>query len=367
MFSIPVGVLYCPSESKLKNSKTKDYMGKARLVAASDADDQFTTFTGSTRLKSGLSPSNTFVRRPDKDMDSGPGLNRSLTAPAARNDARGGADLGRSRTVLNVPADARERIAGLQAGGPPDEGRRVGRANSATGGGSVRGLSINRKGPGADRDDRPPIPEKPQESASRLTEIYDDYMDAYADDEPPPVPALPSPDSGAKADKISAWARANANPNQLPPAAQRSNSRSAATSMYAPSSFGGSSRRKLTRRSTKRTTVAPSMYNEDEEEEGYGSGDYDDGPFELVKIRVKLHYEDDVRGMALTPETPYEEFVERVTAKFGKAGLGLKFKDEDGGKVSLRDDSDYELAIETAREHARGKPEGKLEIWCTDK
>jgi len=110
------------------------------------------------------------------------------------------------------------------------------------------------------------------------------------------------------------------------------------------------------------------MYNEDEEEEGYGSGEYDDGPFELVKIRVKLHYEDDIRGMALTPETPYQEFLERVTAKFGKSmnGLGMKFKDEDGGKVSLRDDSDYELAIETAREHARGKPEGKLEIWCID-
>ena len=29
VFSIPVGVLYRPSESKLKNSKTKDYMGKA--------------------------------------------------------------------------------------------------------------------------------------------------------------------------------------------------------------------------------------------------------------------------------------------------------------------------------------------------
>jgi hypothetical protein len=29
VFSIPVGVLYRPSENKLKNSKTKDYMGKA--------------------------------------------------------------------------------------------------------------------------------------------------------------------------------------------------------------------------------------------------------------------------------------------------------------------------------------------------
>jgi len=126
-------------------------------------------------------------------------------------------------------------------------------------------------------------------------------------------------------------------------------------------------RRKLTRRTTTRT-AARSAYDE-EEEEGYGSGEYDDGPFELIKIRVKLHYQDDVRGMALNADTPFEEFLERVTAKFGKSmdGLGLKFKDEDGGKVSLRDDSDYELAIETAREQAKGKPEGKLEIWCEDR
>lgn len=75
-----------------------------------------------------------------------------------------------------------------------------------------------------------------------------------------------------------------------------------------------------------------------------------------------------MRGMALTPEMPFEDFMERVTRKFGKTinGLKLKFKDEDGTHVSLRDDSDYELAVETARESARGKPEGKLEIWCTD-
>jgi neutrophil factor 2 len=69
--------------------------------------------------------------------------------------------------------------------------------------------------------------------------------------------------------------------------------------------------------------------------------------------------------MALTPETQFDEFLDRVVTKFGK-NLVLKFKDEDGGKVSLRDESDYELAIETARESAKGKPEGKLEVWCED-
>jgi len=106
----------------------------------------------------------------------------------------------------------------------------------------------------------------------------------------------------------------------------------------------------------------------EEEEEGYVSGDYDDAPFELVKIRVKLHYSDDVRGMAITPEMPFEEFIDRVCAKFdrGPNGLSFKFKDEDGTRVSLRDESDFDLAIETARESARGRPEGKLEIWCID-
>ena len=72
--------------------------------------------------------------------------------------------------------------------------------------------------------------------------------------------------------------------------------------------------------------------------------------------------------MAIDASLSFEDFMERITTKFGKSfgGLGMKFKDEDGGKVTLRDEMDYELAIETARETAKGKPEGRLEIWCTD-
>ena len=72
--------------------------------------------------------------------------------------------------------------------------------------------------------------------------------------------------------------------------------------------------------------------------------------------------------MTLAPDLTFNEFIVKITAKFNKSfsGLGLKFKDEDGGKVTLRDESDYELAIETARENAKGRAEGKLEIWCTD-
>lgn len=47
MFSIPVGVVYRPNDAKVRNLKTKDYLGKARLVAASDRANAFTGFAGS--------------------------------------------------------------------------------------------------------------------------------------------------------------------------------------------------------------------------------------------------------------------------------------------------------------------------------
>ena len=72
--------------------------------------------------------------------------------------------------------------------------------------------------------------------------------------------------------------------------------------------------------------------------------------------------------MTLTSDMPFKIFVAKVAAKFGASpsAIALKFKDEDGERVSLLDDSDFDLALETARASAKGKPEGKLEVWCLD-
>ncbi|KAJ3827463.1 NADPH oxidase regulator NoxR [Lentinula raphanica] len=379
VFSIPVGVLYRPSEKKLKNAVSKNYMGTPVLIAASDSRDAFTGFTGSTNLKRGISPAGVFVDT------AAPELSRSATEPAPslpKLDTEVGRApaLGRANTTLNVPSNARERIAGSD----PSPGATISRSNTTISpmkpsanatmgmgmGGPVRGLSVKKaeRGPGGSAAPPPPL----KDNENRLTDFYDDYLDSYGNEGPPPP--LPLASAGAAPtgppDRIAAWARSNANPNNPPPVAiARSGSRSAPASNYAPSSFGGGSvRRRVTRRNTARTVTSRAQSAYEEEEEGYASGDYDDGPFELVKIRVKLHYKDDVRGMALTPETTFEDFMDKVTSKFGKGfgGLGLKFKDEDGGKVTLQDESDYDLAIETARESSKGKPEGKLEIWCTD-
>ncbi|KAJ7858268.1 NADPH oxidase regulator NoxR [Mycena olivaceomarginata] len=106
---------------------------------------------------------------------------------------------------------------------------------------------------------------------------------------------------------------------------------------------------------------------EDEDEEGYASGEDFDGPSrsKLNTIRIRIHHDGDVRGMMLSPDTPFDEFMDKLTSRFGST-VTIKFVDEDGIKVSLRDQDDYELAVETARQSSKGKREGKLEIWCTD-
>ncbi|KAJ7881262.1 hypothetical protein B0H14DRAFT_2565843 [Mycena olivaceomarginata] len=51
VFSIPRGVCYRPSEKKLANAASKDYMGEARLIAAIDLHATTTGFAGAEQLR----------------------------------------------------------------------------------------------------------------------------------------------------------------------------------------------------------------------------------------------------------------------------------------------------------------------------
>lgn len=71
--------------------------------------------------------------------------------------------------------------------------------------------------------------------------------------------------------------------------------------------------------------------------------------------------------MTLPSDLSYDDFLDKVCAKFNRSAssLVIKFADEDKNKVTLMDDSDFDLAMEVARDTAKGKGEGKLELWCT--
>lgn len=72
--------------------------------------------------------------------------------------------------------------------------------------------------------------------------------------------------------------------------------------------------------------------------------------------------------MAISPNLSFRDFAQKIDTKFHKSSdeLLLKFEYDDGAKIALQDDDDYELAIETARASARGYPTGKLSVWVFD-
>lgn len=101
-----------------------------------------------------------------------------------------------------------------------------------------------------------------------ILEFYDNYMDQEN-----PIPAM-------SLDRVGTWNQSNL--------ASRSRSRSVANTQYAPSSYSGRPMRTSSKRSNPRSFVRARSNYEEEEEEGYGSGEYDDGPIELNLIRVKV-------------------------------------------------------------------------------
>ncbi|KDQ13927.1 hypothetical protein BOTBODRAFT_55680 [Botryobasidium botryosum FD-172 SS1] len=478
VFSIPVGILYRPSDIKLKNAKAKDYLGKAKLVASAEATDAFTSFTGSTRLMQGQMPSGAPLDNARPDIEDRiirqnstrtppPALTRAVTTAArvettasSRNgppmpDAKAAlqksqsasvAPLVRSRSAgeglrdryadpapVPTPASTRSGLSrGFSTRRPTEQGGSLGvdplklrsrsrpsspprerererererdrdrdrererererdrerererererdrdrerererdRERARTMSPSRRAMSPPRREMTPPR--RPMSPPRMQPSSTRSSsnsgDGYRDLIDGYID-EPPSMPALPN-------DAVR-WTSRASPPLALSRSVSTRGRQGSGDSAFGGSAGGGSLRRKLSRRptygrngSSGDLSVSRRMgpvYGE--EEEGYASTEYDEGPWELMKIRVKLHYQGELRGMTLKPDMPFRDFMDMVQAKFNsKRKLKLVFKDEDGGMVSLRDESDYDLAIETAKEFAGGKPEGKLELWCEE-
>lgn len=120
---------------------------------------------------------------------------------------------------------------------------------------------------------------------------------------------------------------------------------------------------------SKSNVIPPTRLSGSRDDDDGGSSVTDIVPFEQMKIRVKIHYDDDTRGMAVYPSASFDDFVEMLTIKFKKGwnNLNLKFMDTDGSKVSLKDEMDWDMAIEVARESVKGRGEAKLDMWMVDR
>lgn len=212
VFSIPVGVLYRPSETKLKNLKTKNYLGAAKLVAATDTRDAFVGFTGSALAAN--------VGNAFGDDGKGAGsLARSKTS-AARIEGGAGARATQPlrRTATESPQTALGRTP-APMGRSKSVAKPLGRSNTLPGNAGV-GIGAPRK-PGAGRLPTPPPSDEidrlplPTGMASQRDTAYGgaDFVNAYYDEEAPPLPPLPRnagpTPAGQPIERVANWARQN--------------------------------------------------------------------------------------------------------------------------------------------------------------
>ena len=113
---------------------------------------------------------------------------------------------------------------------------------------------------------------------TRVTEIYDDYLEEYDGGERPPLPE--------NAGRVQQWA-ARTLPGTPSGPSRSTSQRMGANSYGARSQYGGSSGGSRRRGPTRPNPRSAATSNFEGEEEGYGSEDYEEA-FELLRIKVKV-------------------------------------------------------------------------------
>ncbi|KAJ5787116.1 hypothetical protein N7457_002106 [Penicillium paradoxum] len=385
VFSIPVGVLYRPNAAKVKNLKTKDYLGKARLVAASDrnqsSDHQWNPLNidkDAFKGREGVPFAASHLVRQSLTsrarQQSEPPLNRNVFPPTPPPDDR---SVSTASASGSQSAPGHQRSSSLRTSRPPR-------------------LDLDRAGASLDRrsnTQEPAAAEKPRIGTTRTASE-------------PRGPTRQSNMRGfAQEPSRSGWAREQ-------PSHRRNLSDTNTKSFPLEPDYGSpdtydpySSQRNLAQAGWGRgSRHQPPQYIDEEEE--YGSDPCDatalnDGGFEIVgasagpsksqqrrtrsparysrnvnprrpeiqKFRTKVHAPDDTRYIMIGPTIEFAEFENRIREKFGfNHSLKLKVQD-DGDMITMVDQEDLDLLISSAKEVARreGSEMGKIEIWVEER
>lgn len=341
--------MYRPNEAKVRNLKTKDYLGKARLVAASDRANAFTGFTGSEIKNAGK-----IEVKDDRPTDNisfaatnlvKPGLSSKLnTAPAPV------AQQGQNQNVFpptpppenDKPRELPSRAASVRNGPKPmppklniDRAREQSRYEKTASPEDSRPRGPSRANTGASNRSY----SQSQKGGPRRSPAMDD--DAYPDD---------------VYDMYSAGSRTS----------QRT--------------AGGSRRMQSQQR-----------YYEDEEDDAsdYDGASVDENDFEMMnprrgvssmsgssrgqsrkpeirKVRVKVHA-DDVRYIMVGTAVEFPDLVDRIRDKFGlRRRFKVKVRDEDSPSemITMGDQDDLEMVMMTVKSQARKQKleVGKMEV-----
>jgi tetratricopeptide (TPR) repeat protein len=327
VFSIPVGIVYRPNEAKVKNLKAKDYLGKAKLVAATDRSQVFTGFAGAEIKRMGTTAKDD---RPEEKISfAASNLVRTDLKSRARQQSE--PPLNRNMFPPTPPPenDKPPSSPGLSRSGKTQ----LSRAESVKAGPRPQPLDLTVAGFQGSKPTRPP---------------------------------------GGSLQRTQSERPGNRRPQEQPPATRLQRSNTYADDvydMYGRQSMG--SRR-------------GQDYISEEEEDEY-SMSYDEADFEMLgpkpalsarssastrrpgpamkKIRVKVHA-DDTRYVLVGSAVEFRDFVDQIRKKFGlRQSFKIKIKD-DQDMITMADQDDLDMAIESAKSFARKEKSdmGKMEV-----
>ncbi|KAF7586880.1 hypothetical protein BBP40_008209 [Aspergillus hancockii] len=366
VFSIPVGILYRPNEAKVKNLKTKDYLGKARLIAASDhsgAPPPAHT-ADIIRTQSALDH-----RAPPESLYAASKLvQRNITRSRQHSEP----PLNRHIFPPTPPPDADKGSVSRSSG----SGMHGGRPGSMR---ATRPPRLNLDQPGAHSNGRSTdmTLEKPRIGTTRTAS------------EPRGPPRLQHRAShGEFTVYRQGGHRRGSSDIGFPPPPK----------MYAEdNAYNGYPRPTVVVNGGRRDMPRQRERYIDEEEE-YTSGGCDgsgvaDGDFEIVetrrrtrspnrgsrransrrpevrRFRIKVHAVEDTRYIIIGATNSFSEFEAKIRDKFGfRCLLKIRMQDE-GDMITMVDQEDLDLLFSSSREAAirEGSEMGKMEIWVEER
>lgn len=390
VFSIPVGIVYRPNPSKVKNLQTRDYLGKARLVASTDSNNAFTGFAGTARQPvisnveakddrpmEGISYAasnlvrNDITSRSMRQQSEPPG-NRNVFPPTPPPE-----EGGRSNKMANMPPPSAADGGGM----------RTARANSVKNGGGfpLAGRSQSRRYP---------------PSSSRMAE------DPYSPGSAYPAPLRTGTIRTASEPRgPSRFGSQSSRGYGGPPPSrgrlygeQRPDDIEEYTDelydMYGDESYGNPYGGGNNRTRSNRGRGGNSGYG------GYGGMDMDDeglddfemmneppsrratqgsrqrgaggrsgggggGGGDVSSIRVKMHHDDDTRYVMCGTNIDFDEFQDKVADKLGLRGGRMKIKVKDEGDlITVGDPDDWDMQVIMARKSAKreGDDMARMEV-----
>ncbi|CAF9932379.1 MAG: hypothetical protein ALECFALPRED_005279 [Alectoria fallacina] len=402
VFSIPVGVIYRPNAAKVKNLKTKDYLGKARLIAASEQGNTLAG-TASADTKAHTAAKNRSVDdRPPNSISYGashmvksnlysrsrqqsePPVHRNMfpPTPPPENDPirpafmtpstsppSNSLPLSRASILTNTPPSKPLRPEPLNLEAITQEKPRIGTTRTAS---EPRGPSFRRPHNHRERDHsaRPRLfgettPHRPHSNGDDAD--LEEYPAELYSMDPRTTRQHNSPrksrssrhysDTGSQRQRRSGRSKSrqrrehysiDEEPSEDPGTASTTSSLDEYEILH---NAGGGLSRPRDQSNSRRGASRSRQY-----------------VYRLKDVRVKVHYGDDARFIMLTPDVAFASFVGKVREKLHlKGDFKCKIQDE-GDLITMGDGDDWDMAMSSVRKEARaeGVEMGKMEVWIID-